>query len=159
MDFLLMEYGVPSLRMFAKKKIFAHMDEVLPSWTTQVFVENLHLQEKLRNVTRDLEKCTSRIRRRKNRTSEALHEMSYVSSKMHEIEIAIRDNRNHYAATELQCLRSLDAAHRELKYWNNLCHVSYNGSIIPETENNLGKSLFEREYIRLILINIFCSLT
>ena len=125
MDFLLLEYGVPSLRMFAKKKIFSHMDEVLPSWTTQVFIENLHLQEKLRNVTRDLEKLNSRVSRRKNRTKEALHELSYVSEKMREIEHAIRDQRNHYAAAELQCLRSLDAAKRELKYWNNLCQVCH----------------------------------
>ena len=124
MDFLLMEYGVPSLRMFARKKIFTHMDEVLPSWTTQVFVENLHLQKKLRNVTRDLEKHTSRIRRRRNRITEAMHEHSYVSAKLLEIENAVRDNRNRYAAAELQCLRSLDTVGRELKYWNNLCHVS-----------------------------------
>lgn len=124
MDCLLMGHHVPSLRLFAKKRIFSHVDEVMPNWTTRVFVENLHLQEKVRRLTADLEKHGSRLRRRRNRAVEAVHEMDYVSAKLLEIETAIYDQRYQYAAGELRCLRGLDSARKELQYWHNLCHVS-----------------------------------
>ena len=125
MDFILRDYDVPSLKMFARRQIFVRLEEVLPSWTTKLFVENLTLQEKYRNTNNRLEKLSSRVRRRIRRVQEAIHEMEYVSSKMEEIEIAIRDGRTTYAAGELRCLRNLDTGLRELKYWQNVISVSF----------------------------------
>ena len=124
MNYILEDYGVPSLRMFAKRQVFRRVDDVLPSWTTRIYVENLTLQEKLRCTNSRLEKLVSRVRRRSNRVREAIHEMEYIASKLEEIEISIRDGRTVYAAGELRCLRNLDSGLRELQYWRNLISVS-----------------------------------
>ena len=124
MSQILEDYGVPSLRMFAKRQIFRRLDDVLPSWTTRIYIENLTLQDKLRCTNSRLDKLVSRVRRRANRVREAIHEMEYIASKLEEIEISIRDGRTVYAAGELRCLRNLNSGLRELQYWRNLISVS-----------------------------------
>ena len=122
---MLEDYGVPSLRMFAKRQLFRRMDEVLPDWSTKVFIENLTLQDKLRSANNRLNKLSLRVRRRSNRVREAIHEMEYISAKLEEIETSIRDGRTIYAAGELRCVRNLDSGLRELQYWRNLISVSF----------------------------------
>ena len=46
-DLMLEDYQVPTLKMFAQRKIFDRIEEVQPDWTTKVFVENLHLNDHL----------------------------------------------------------------------------------------------------------------
>ena len=122
-DLMLEDYQVPTLKMFAQRKIFDRINEVQPDWPTKIFVENLHLNERIRNLTGQLDKLNSRIRRRKNRIREAIHESQYVSAKMEEICDAIEAGEKHYAITELRCLRDLDTVSRELQYWRNLIQV------------------------------------
>ena len=117
-------YGVPTLKSQAQKALFNQLDLVLPSWTTAIVTENLQLQDKLRFVTRDYDRLRQRLRSRKRRIREALHESRYKNQRMEEIEEFIDKQWYRRAQSELRTLRSLNYVQNELQQIYSLIRVS-----------------------------------
>ena len=105
----------PSLEYFARKKILQNLDEIAPSSKISLLIDNTTLQSKIRRMERDSEKFQLRLRRRRNRIRESLHEIQYVSHKMIEIADAIQSLNLHYAESELRTLSNLNSCETTLQ--------------------------------------------
>ena len=106
---------LPSLEYFARKKVLQNLEEMLPQSKVSLLIENASLQSKVRHMERDSEKFSLRLRRRRNRIRESLHEIQYVSHKMIEIADAIRSSNLHYAESELRTLSNLNSCETTLR--------------------------------------------
>ena len=115
----------PSLKFFAQKQVLRNLDEILPCSKTSMLVENTSLQSRIVRLERNAEKFSLRLRRRRSRIRESLHEIMYVSHKMIEIADAIQDERLHYAESELRTLSDLNSCETTLRSLLSLIEVSF----------------------------------
>ena len=115
----------PSLEHFARKKVLQNLEEMMPRSKISLLMENASLQSKAHHMERDSEKFYSRLRRRRNRIRESLHEIQYVSCKMIEIADAVQARNLHYAESELRTLSNLNSCETTLRSCLSVIEVTF----------------------------------
>jgi len=130
-NLMLFNDEMPTLRTAAAQRVLRILDDASPNLCTTLMVRNSQVERELLDLQVNHEKLIDRLRRRKNRAFEAMHQLTYISLKLRQIAEKLDEGRVsgvneqvlHYARSELTTLSELDHARVVLQQYIDLTEV------------------------------------
>ena len=121
----------PTLETFAAQRVIQIIEGSAPNLCTDLAVRNMQLKNDLHAQERAYEKLVTRMKRRESRAFGAIHELGYITRKLHEIVAKLHGDTNgvvstqvlHFARSELTTLSELQYASTVLQQYIDLTQV------------------------------------
>ena len=123
--------SLPSLKTFAAQRVVQLIEESSPNLCSDLAIRNTRLKNELLMQNQAHEKLINRIKRRESRALGAIHELKYISRKLHEIITKLHGDSDgvvspqalHFARSELTTLSELQYAKTILQQFVDLSQV------------------------------------